>query len=141
MLASSVDKQIFMKILSTRVHGVLDYLVGALLIAAPWLFDFARAGAETWVPVALGGGAILYSLLTDYEAGVYRKIPMKTHLTLDLLSGILLAASPWIFGFNDYVYMPHLILGLFEIGASLMTETVPSARTANDTMGGHRHAH
>jgi hypothetical protein len=62
---------------------------------------------------------------------------------LDLVSGILLAASPWIFGFSDYVYMPHLILGLFEIGASMMTDTVPSTRSANNSsMGGHhRHAH
>src|SRR5687767_11150337 len=98
-----------MKIISTRVHGVLDYLMGALLIAAPWLFDFARNGAETWVPVILGAGAILYSLMTDYEYSVSRSISMKTHLNLDLFSGIFLAASPWIFGFNDYVYMPHLV--------------------------------
>ncbi len=131
-----------MKIISTRVHGVLDYLMGALLIASPWLFDFARNGAETWVPVILGAGAILYSLMTDYEYSVSRTLSMKTHLNLDLFSGIFLAASPWIFGFNDYVYVPHLVLGILEIGAALMTDTVPSTRTraADDSMR-HRHAH
>jgi hypothetical protein len=132
-----------MKIISTRVHGVLDYLVSALLIASPWLFDFARGGAETWVPVILGAGAILYSLMTDYEYSISRSISMKTHLNLDLFSGVFLAASPWIFGFNDYVYVPHLVLGILEIGAALMTETVPSARAhrPDDTLGRHRHAH
>jgi hypothetical protein len=104
----------------------LDYIMGALLIAAPWLFDFDRGGAETWVPVILGAGAIIYSLMTDYELGATRGISMKTHLTLDLMSGVLLAASPWIFGFADYVYMPHLILGILEIGAALMTKTQPA---------------
>ena len=85
-----------MRFIPTRVHGLLDYLVGLLLIAAPWVFNFARGGAETWVPVALGAGALLYSLFTDYELGLVKRLPMGTHLTLDLLSGLLLAASPWL---------------------------------------------
>lgn len=112
-----------MRIITTKVHGIMDYLMGALLVVAPWIFDFARNGAETWVPVVLGVGAVLYSLLTKYEYSIFKSIPMKTHLSLDLVSGIFLAASPWIFGFNDYVYLPHLILGGVEIAASRMTET------------------
>ncbi|HYD90427.1 MAG TPA: SPW repeat protein, partial [Flavobacterium sp.] len=129
---------ILMRVLTTRAHGIMDYLMGILLIAAPWLFDFARGGAETWVPVVLGAGAILYSLITDYEYSVSKTISMRTHLTLDLLSGILLAASPWLFGFSDFVYLPHLILGILEIGASLMTERAPSTGNARTH---HRHAH
>lgn len=130
-----------MKIISTRVHGVLDYLMGVLLIASPWLFDFARGGAETWIPVILGAGTIVYSLMTDYELSLSRSLSMRTHLNLDLFSGIFLAASPWIFGFNDYVYAPHLVLGILEIGAVLMTSTVPSARTRTDDAMRQRHAH
>ena len=115
-----------MRVIPTRVHGMLDYLVGALLIAAPWLFDFNRDGAETWVPVILGAGVILYSLFTDYELGAVRRLPMPTHLMLDLGGGVLLALSPWLFGFSDYVWAPHLIVGLIEIGTSLMTQRVPT---------------
>jgi hypothetical protein len=114
-----------MRFIPTRIHGFLDYSMGLLLIAAPWLFGFAQGGAETWVPVALGAGALVYSLMTDYELGIARVIPMPAHLGLDGLSGLLLAASPWLFGFSDYVYLPHLILGIAEIGAALMTETSP----------------
>jgi hypothetical protein len=115
-----------MQLIPTRIHGMLDYLVGALLIAAPWLLDFARGGAETWVPVALGVGAILYSIFTDYELGLVRSIPMPTHLRLDLANGVLLAASPWLFGFADYVWQPHLIVGLIEVGTALMSRRVPA---------------
>ena len=114
-----------MRFIPTRVHGMADYLLGVLLIAAPWLFDFADGGAETWLPVILGAGVILYSLLTDYELGVMRRIPMATHLLLDLGGGVLLAASPWLFGFAEDVYLPHLVLGLLEIGAALTTRTSP----------------
>lgn len=115
-----------MRVLSTKVHGYLDYLVGALLIAAPWIFDFDRGGAETWVPVILGVSAILYSLFTDYEMGASKGISMRTHLTLDILSGLILALSPWIFGFAEYVYLPHLILGIMEIGVALITRKEPA---------------
>ncbi len=132
-----------MRMIPTKIHGYMDYLMGALLIASPWLFDFNRGGAETWVPVILGVSAIIYSLMTDYELGATRGISMRTHLMLDLASGILLAASPWIFGFADYVYVPHLVLGILEIGASLMTRRDPAYGPGHRTSGGRTtmHAH
>lgn len=116
----------------------MDYLMGVLLIAAPWIFNFNRGGAETWVPVVLGAGTLLYSLMTNYEYSISKTISMRTHLTLDLLSGILLAVSPWLFNFDEVVYVPHLILGIVEIGASLITQRVPSD---SHTRPEHRHAH
>ena len=109
----------------TRVHGILDYTVGALLAVAPWLFGFNRGGAETWVPVILGIGAIVYSLFTNYEWGVARRLSMPTHLILDIASGVILALSPWIFGFADVVYLPHLIFGILEIAVPLLTKRHP----------------
>lgn len=123
-----------MRFLETWIHGYLDYIVGLLLIAAPWMFGFAAGGVETWVFVLLGAGAIIYSLFTDYERGVWRRISMRTHLTLDLVNGTLLAASPWLFGFADYVWSPHLIFGLLEIVVALVTKTVPGTERSV-----HRH--
>ncbi|HEY0790156.1 MAG TPA: SPW repeat protein [Chthoniobacterales bacterium] len=110
-----------MKIVPRNVHGILDYLVGLLLAASPWLFHFADGGPATFIPVVLGLGALLYSLLTDYELGVARIIPFTTHLILDFVSGVLLLVSPWLFGFHDHVYLPHVVFGLLEIGAAVMT--------------------
>jgi hypothetical protein len=128
-----------MRFIPTKVHGILDYLVGILLIAAPWLLGFARGGAETIVPVVLGAGAILYSLFTDYELGLVKRIPMGTHLTLDVISGIFLAASPWLFGFSNLIWQPHVIVGIIEICAGLMTQRVP--REVHHPMDRHIHAH
>ncbi len=128
--------------LSTKTHGVLDYLVGALLIAAPWLLGFARGGAETWVPVILGAGTILYSLFTNYELSIARSLSMRTHLTFDFMSGVFLATSPWIFEFNEHVYLPHVIVGAFEVAAVAITDPVPfHSSERSGTAGMHRHAH
>ncbi|MCE3283743.1 MAG: hypothetical protein K0Q66_2480 [Chitinophagaceae bacterium] len=113
-----------MKIISTKVHGVLDYLMGVMLIASPWIFGFAFNGAQLWIPVLLGITMIVYSLMTEYELGLSDNISMRTHLVMDFISGAILAASPWLFGFADQVYLPHLLLGLAEIGAAALTTTV-----------------
>ena len=125
--------------ISTKTHGYLDYIVGILFIISPWAFGFAHGGAETRIPVILGAGAILYSLLTNYEMGVAKVFSMPVHLGLDIVSGILLAMSPWLFHFSDYVYLPHLILGIGEILAATFTSTVPSngAGPTGSSTGAH----
>jgi len=115
-----------MKILSTKVHGVLDYLMSIVLIVSPWLFNFANGGPEMWIPIILGAAALIYSMMTNYELGLVKTLSMKTHLTIDAMSGVLLVASPWIFSFADTVYLPHLILGIIELVAVMMTKTQPS---------------
>lgn len=119
-----------MKIIDTKTHGILDYLVGAILIFSPWLFNFYNEGPESWVPIVLGIGTLAYSMMTNYELGLLKAMSMRTHLAMDFGGGVILAASPWIFGFADLVFWPHLILGIFEIMASLITETLPRENTS-----------
>ena len=126
-----------MRFISTYAHGFADYIMGAFLIIAPWIFGFSNVPAATWVMVVIGAGVIVYSLFTDYELGMVRKIPMTAHLGLDFVGGLVLAISPWLFGFYELVYLPHLILGLLEMGAAVMTQTVPGVRRVDTTH--HRH--
>ena len=115
-----------MRFVPTRVHGVVDWIMAPLLIALPWIFGFSRGGTETWVPVALGVAGLIVTFFTDHEYGVVRKIPMAGHLWVDGISGLLLATSPWLFGFSDTVWIPHVVLGLTEFTAALVTQTKPS---------------
>jgi len=121
-----------MKFIDTETHGYLDYMVGVFLIVAPWVFNLDPGAPEGVIFIILGVSAVIYSLITRYEMGIAMILPMKIHLTLDVLSGIILATSPWIFGFAERVYLPHLILGIIEIAAGLMTKTT-SAKTAAGT--------
>ena len=110
--------------LPTRIHGVLDYTVGALLVALPFLLGFG-GGPQTWVMVALGAAVIAWSLFTDYELGVVKRLQMPVHLWLDGIGGVLLAISPWVLGFDAQVWIPHVALGLFSVAAAVVTDTIP----------------
>lgn len=104
-----------MKIINSKVHGISDYLFGALLIASPWLFNFYHGGTESILPVIMGIITIVYSMITDYELGILKELPFRFHLKMDLIAGILLLISPWLFRFQDEVFLPHTILGAIEL--------------------------
>lgn len=114
-----------MRFIPTRPHGVIDYLWGISFLATPWLFGFSDVPAATWLAVVFGVGAIFYSALTAYEVGLLRILPMTLHLILDGAAGAFLAVSPFLFGFADRVFWPHVLFGLFSVLASLVTHTEP----------------
>ena len=113
-----------MRFIPTKFHAPLDYIVGAALIAAPWIFQFSEHKAATVVTIVLGIGLIAYSLFTNYELGVWKVAPMAVHNVIDVVAGTVLAASPWLFGFADEsanVWLPHVIVGAAAIFLGLTT--------------------
>ncbi len=113
-----------MRFISTKVHGMIDYVAGILFIASPWLFGFADGGAAQWVPIVVGLATLATSLMTDYELGVMKVVSVPMHLTLDVIEGLLLIASPWLFGFADFAHWPHVIFGIMALGSGLMTRKI-----------------
>ena len=75
---------------------------------------------------------LLQQIMSDNEVGAFKSISMATHLRMDFIIGIFLAASPWIFDFDEYIWEPHVILGLMALAASLMTRTVPDYSHSNN---------
>lgn len=120
----------------TQVHGIFDYVGGVALISAPFLFGFFSVGGIAVIlPMVLGVGLIIYSLLTRYELGIpaIKFIPMPLHLLFDFVAAALIAVSPFLFGFYHdapNVWLPHLISGLAVIVLVLVSQTHPRARAA-----------
>ena len=125
-----------MRFIPTRVHGLIDYIWGLLVGTAPWTFGFADNAPATYIALVFGIGAILYSLATNYEVGLFPALPVPVHLALDVVAGAVLAISPWTFGFAGRVFWPHLLFGLFSVVAGLTTETKPrsSDRIASERL-------
>ena len=117
------------KFIPTKVHGVLDYVVAAVLLATPYVFGFAGMGGPAVViPMILGVGLILYSLFTRYEWGLIKVIGMPVHLIFDVLASLFLLASPFLFGFSDEplnVWLPHVVGGIAVLIVVLFSKTAP----------------
>ena len=117
-----------MRIISTRTHGLLDHILGFLLIGSPWFFGFDIGGSAQWTAIIVGAVIVLYSLVTHYEFGISSAVAMRTHLKLDFIAGFFLAISPWIFAFSDQVFVPYLTLGVFLVIMALASERKPFQR-------------
>jgi len=116
-----------MRFIEPKVHGFIDYFVGIMLIAGPTLFNFENA-IEVFIPAVFGVIQITYALFTRYEFGFFPAISMRKHLRADLIIGALLAGSPWIFGFAEYIWQPHVLLGTFQMLMALLTRPYPRRR-------------
>jgi hypothetical protein len=115
----------FPRPIDAALHGVTDYSVGTLLMTVfPKLAGIERTESAAQIRAA---GAIHagYSTLTDYPLGVVKVIPYKTHLALDAIGALALAATPFVTGQwkkGTRHWVPHVALCLFELGSLVMTD-------------------
>ena len=111
------------RFIPTTVHGTLDYLASGVNFAAPALLRLE--GAAALAPRVVGSLGAGYSLMTDYELGLARVVPMPAHLALDATKGVFLAASPWLFGFakdGPRYWLPHVLLGASDVLAAAISK-------------------
>jgi hypothetical protein len=114
-----------MKLFSTKTHGALDYLTVGTLLTLPRALGWST-GVTQWL-TGMALGTLTYSAVTRYELGLLKWLPVKGHLTLDALNGGLFCMAPLLFPKENSTVKGMLVgMGLFEIMASLTTETQPS---------------
>lgn len=82
------------------LHGLVEYVAGALFIALPLLLDY-DSGAASAVSIVIGVILIGVAASTDWGLSLNNQIPKAAHFALDwVLAGVLIA-SPFLFGFSD----------------------------------------
>lgn len=112
-----------MKFITPTLHGVLDYLTCGLFLLAPSLFGFT--GAYATVCYVLAGGYLLISLITNMPLGALKVLPFWLHGRLELVSGAVFIASPWLFGFaqeNEVARNFFVVMGVVFLVVFLCTQ-------------------
>jgi len=116
-----------MKFISPRTHTIIGFIVGLALLFAPNIFGFSDVGgAAVLVPRILGILVILGELTAKGSFSGMGFIPMSMHIMMDVVMGVFLALSPWLFAFADEAanaWVPHLIVGILMVGYALATRT------------------
>lgn len=110
------------------VHGILDYVVGVLFIAAPWLFSFDEVGDATALCLVVGVGILLLASTTQWRPSLVNVVPIPVHIVLDVLLGAFLIASSFLFDFQE-VAAPRvftIVVGVAELLVVVATRWRPS---------------
>src|SRR5687767_14900091 len=123
-----------MRFITTKIHGVLDYLVGATLLAIPFVLGWNYP--EDVMLMILGGGTIVASLFTNYELGLFKVIPMAVHLMLDTFVALFLIIAPFAYaGIGEVPGYIMMGLGATELVAVLFSQSMPSTAVIHEMPG------
>ncbi len=82
------------------VHGILEYALGVLFIAAPFIFDF-DSGAATGMSVAIGVLILILAAVTEGPVSLVNQLPVLLHVAVLYLLAIFMVAAPFLLGFSD----------------------------------------
>jgi hypothetical protein len=108
--------------ISTKTHGIIDYTWASTAEALPKMMPNAPSARRLIRNAGLVAGA--NTILTNYEAGLLRVMPMKAHLAFDVVIGTALLLAPFFVPASErrYAAIP-MALGAVTLLAGLMTET------------------
>jgi len=115
-------------IIPTHWHAFLDYAMVFTLVGGPWIFMFHESLAAMNVSLWSGAAIAVLSLFTHYEGGLVRIIPMQFHLIMDIVLGLFLIMSPFVFDFGEEGYAFHIVVGLVVLGGGIFTSSIPRKR-------------
>jgi len=82
------------------VHGLIEYAVGVLFIAAPFLFGF-EADSAIAASIVVGLVLLAFTSVSALPTGLVRSISVGVHVTADIFLAVLLVALPFLLGFRD----------------------------------------
>lgn len=109
--------------ISTKTHGMIDY---ALWVTTASALPKMMHGATHTARLVRNAGtaASVNAMVTNYEAGVVRLMPMKAHLALDFMMCTTLLLSPLFLPASErrYALIP-MALGAVGLITGLMTQT------------------
>lgn len=97
------------KIISPKMHGILDYALGSMLLTLPGQLGVNNTATKNYRLLATGMTAM--NAMTDTPAGLKKMIPLKMHQKADasLLAALAIAT------FSDTIRKDPKTLG-FHLG-------------------------
>lgn len=91
--------------ITSKMHGVLDYVTVLIFALSPSLFNLSETGAT--IAYGLAVIHLLMTVLTAFSMGLVKVIPFQQHGYVELIVGAVLAIIPWIVDFlsaTDQLY-------------------------------------
>lgn len=90
-----------MRFVTRTMHAYLDYPVALSLMVLPFVLGLGVSNPlAKWLAVGTGVAALILTVFTDHELGVFRILPYGLHLTVDVLVGVVFLVAPLVLGFQ-----------------------------------------
>ncbi len=114
------------------LHGILDYVLAAVLISAPFILGF-RSDTASVVSIVAGVHELQMAMLTAWSRGIAKVIAPAVHGVIDYVCVLALIAAPFVLGFDDdRATAFFIVLGVGALGLIAATRFVPDEADAGD---------
>jgi hypothetical protein len=121
-----------------NMHAAIEPIAAIVLIASPWIFGFSDNSTAKIVMIVIGAIMLISGSMTDWRLSLTRLIPLRVHFMTDLVLGVVLVISPFIFGFshNGAATRFAIIFGALELLTALSTRWEPVEEISATRLGG-----
>jgi len=116
-----------MRILSARIHGMLDFVIVAVFLLAPLLVGLG--GSPAAISYTLAVVHLLMTLMTRFPAGRWKIVPFFLHGIVELIVGVALLILPSSAGYSPGSPARRFYLA---IGAAILVVWALTAYRARD---------
>jgi hypothetical protein len=110
-----------MKLISPKLHGIIDYALIIFLYASPTLFAMPKdISTDTYL---LATAQLILTIITDYSFGIFRVVPLKTHRIIELVvtAGLIISAFT-ILLYDERAKPYYAALGIFWFIVAVFTD-------------------
>ena len=118
------------KPISRQAHGLVDYAYASMLSTSPEWAGYQEERRALLLSRLLSAGALTYTLCTRAEWGLFRILPFRVHLAIDLPAAALTALAPWLLGFSHHRPARNTFLGIGLFGCAVTLLTRPEEQPA-----------
>jgi len=110
-----------MKIISPKLHGIIDYLIVLFLYASPTTFVLPTDIANyTYI---LATTHLILTVVTNYSFGIFRFVPLPLHGLIELVVSVALIVSSYtVFRYDERARPFFLGFGVFLLIVFIFTD-------------------
>ncbi|MFD0766730.1 hypothetical protein ACFQZI_17855 [Mucilaginibacter lutimaris] len=110
-----------MKLISPKLHGLIDYVLIIFLFASPVLFAMPKDVAT--YTYAIATGQLILTVITDYSYGMFRMVSLRLHQVIDVIISIgIIVAAFTLFEYDERSKPYYAGLGIFWLIITVFTD-------------------
>jgi hypothetical protein len=110
-----------MKLISPKLHGIIDYILIIFLYSSPTFFAMQKDVA-TYVYL-LATAQLIITVITDYSFGMFRMVPLKLHRLIELAISLgMIVAAFTLFQYDERTKPYFAGLGIFWLVVVIFTD-------------------
>lgn len=119
------------RFVTKHIHAYLDYPVAIALIVLPFILGLGASNPlALYIAPAVGVAAFMLTVFTDHHLGIFRVLPYRFHLAVDLSVGLLFLAIPFALGFSGLDAAYYWLNGLAVVTVIALSKPEEHARAA-----------